>query len=458
MTGIDLRARHVLTPDGVLTDAAVHVGPTGRIAAVLSTPPADAIDLGPVLLAPGLVNVHSHAFQRVIRGRTEYLAAGRLEESFWTWRDLMYRAANALDTDGVAAISAMAFCEMIRSGVTTVGEFHYLHGGDADPLGVDAAAIDAARGVGLRIALLRVAYQRAGAGRPALPEQQRFVEPTVEVFLDNARQLAARYAADPAVRVGLAPHSVRAVPRDWLEAIADEAGERPIHIHACEQRRELDECRAEHGMGPVELLAATGVLGPRTTLVHATHLDDAAHALLAASGAQVCACPTTERNLGDGFLPASRLVADGVSISLGSDSQAQIDLFAEARLVEYHERLRHERRNVLAKYAHPRADGRLATADVLWPMATVNGARSLGVDAGAIRPGAWADLITIDLDDLTLCGAAPETMLAHLVFDAHPRVVRDVFVGGRAVMRGGVIAGEDAIRARFRATLAQLTL
>lgn len=449
-----LAARYVLTPAGILPDASVAIGPDGRIAAIEPSVHPSALHLGEVVLAPGLVNAHSHAFQRIIRGRTEFLAAGRLEESFWTWRALMYRAANALDTAAVAAISALAFCEMVRAGITSVGEFHYLHGGDPDPLGVDAAVIDAARGVGLRIALLRVAYARAGARLAALPEQRRFIEPDPRTFLDRAAALAARYAHDPAVSVGLAPHSVRAVSREWLEAIAAEAGDRPVHVHACEQRRELEECRAEHGMGPIELLAEVGLLGPRTTVVHATHLDARAHALLAERGATVCACPTTERNLGDGFLPATRLVEDGVPICLGSDSQAQIDLFAEARLVEYHERLRAERRNVLARFAQPRADGDLATADVLWPMATIHGARSLGIPAGALEVGAFADLISVDLDDLTLFGARPERMHAHLVFDAHPRAVRDVFVGGRPVMRAGVIAGEAEVRARARAALA----
>lgn len=451
-----LSARFLLTADGVLEDAALTIGADGRIAAIHKTPPPGAVDLGDVALAPGLINAHSHAFQRAIRGRTEYLAAGRTEESFWTWRALMYRAANALDTEAVAAISALAFCEMIRSGVTSVGEFHYLHGGDADPLGVDAAVIDAARGVGLRIALLRVAYERAGAGRLALPEQMRFVEPDVGTFLDRTERLAARYARDPKVTVGLAPHSVRAVSRGWLSAIAEAAGDRVVHIHACEQRRELEECHAEHGCGPVELLHRVGLLTRRTTLVHATHLDASAHRLLAESGATVCACPTTERNLGDGFLPATRLVQDGVPICLGSDSQALIDLFAEARLVEYHERLRAERRNVLARFAAPRASGDLATADVLWPMATQQGARSLGLDTGLIEVGRPADLITLDLSDLALLGARADRLTAHLVFDAHPAAVRDVLVGGAPVMRDGVIPGEARIKQRARAVLAAL--
>jgi formimidoylglutamate deiminase len=398
-------------------------------------------------LAPGAVNAHSHAFQRILRGRTEYLAAGRTEESFWTWRDLMYRAANRLSSEQIAAVSAMAFVEMIRSGITTVGEFHYLHGGGADPLAVDAAVIDAARQVGLRIALLRVAYQRAGAGRPALPDQARFVEPDVQTYLHRTEALRVRYRDDPLVTIGWAPHSVRAVPRSWLEAIAAQPG--PIHIHACEQRRELQECIAEHGVEPVELLDQVGLLGPRTTLVHATHLNPTAHTLLARTGARVCACPTTERNLGDGFLPAHRLLTDGVRICLGSDSQADIDVWNEARLVEYHERLRFERRNVLAEFARPRADGRLATADVLWPMATRWGAESLSVEAGAIRIGAWADLITVDLNDVALVGAEPQTLRDQLVFATPSRAIRDVFVAGKAVMRDRVIEGEADIHAAF---------
>lgn len=452
-----LRARHVVLPDRILTDAIVRIDAAGRIAAIDPSPPGTdpgVVDLGAVALAPGAVNAHSHAFQRVLRGRTEYLAAGRHEESFWTWRDLMYRAANQLNPTQIAAVSAMAGVEMIRSGITTVGEFHYLHGGGADPLAIDAAVIDALRGVGLRVALLRVAYERAGAERPARPDQARFVEADVGVFLERAAALRARYTTDPAVQIGLAPHSVRAVSRRWLEAIA--AQDAIVHIHACEQRRELAECRAEHGVEPVELLHQVGLLGPKITLVHATHLNPTAHALIAESGTRVCACPTTERNLGDGFLPAHRLLADGVRICLGSDSQAEIDLWQEARLVEYHARLQRERRNVLAEFAPPRADGRLATADVLWPMATRWGAESLGVDAGAITVGAWADLISIDLNDVALVGATPATLRDHLVFATPSRAIRDVFVAGQPVMRGGEIPGEAAVHAGFREALRAL--
>ena len=258
--------------------------------------------------------------------------------------------------------------------------------------------------------------------------------------------------------VGLAPHSVRAVDRSWLEAIAAHAQLRDqvLHIHVCEQRLELEECAAEHGVGPIALLAQTGMLGPRTTLVHATHLDDAAHRAIADADAIVCACPTTERNLGDGFLPAERLIADGVRVCLGSDSQAQIDLFTEARLVEYHERLRAERRNVLARYAQPRADGGLQTADVLWPMIAHTGAQSLGIDAGEIRVGAWADLMTIDLNHPTLVGARADSLRSHLVFDTPTAAVRDVFVAGQPIMRGGVVRGQAEIIARYREVVARL--
>lgn len=445
----------------MLNDAAITIDTDGRIAAIHASPPPQTLDLGDVVLAPGGVNAHSHAFQRVIRGRTEFLAAGRLEESFWTWRDLMYRAANALDADAIAAVSGMAFLEMVRAGITSVGEFHYLHHAlekSRDPLTVDTAVVDAARTVGLRIALLRVAYQRAGAGRPALAEQGRFVEADVATFLRRADDLDARFADDPQVTVGLAPHSVRAVDRAWLEAIADHAQSRGqvLHIHACEQRRESAECVAEHGMGPIALLEHTGMLGPQTTIVHATHLDDAAHRAIAQARALVCACPTTERNLGDGFLPAERLVADGVRICLGSDSQAQIDLFNEARLVEYHARLRAERRNVLARYASPGADGRWATADVLWPMIARNGAQSLGIDAGEIRVGAWADLMTVDLSHPTLVGADAASLPAHLVFDTPAGAVRDVFVAGQTVMRAGIVPGQAEIIARYRSVVARL--
>ncbi len=458
------RARYLLTEEGVVEDGVFAVA-DGRFSAVHAE--SVDVDLGAVAVVPGLVNAHSHAFQRAIRGRTEYLDAARREEDFWSWRRLMYGAALTLDPDDIESVSAMAFLEMALTGITAVGEFHYVHHQPDgrpydDPNALAHRVIDAARAVGIRITLLRVAYHRGGYQRPAGADQRRFVEPDVETYLSRVDALAAHWRHEPCVTVGMAPHSIRAVPGDWLEAVAAhaDATSRVVHIHACEQRRELEESRAEYGAEPVRVLADRGLLSPTTTLVHGTHLDEEAFALLAKARPTVCACPTTERNLGDGFLPAETLVAAGVPIALGSDSQANIDLWAEMRLVEYHERLRAERRNVLAAHhgvwSPAPADGQLRTADVLWPMGTRHGARALGLQTGQMAVGAPADFVTLDLGAPCLAGLSAETLTSDLVFSTAHGAVLDTFVAGTRVVADGAHPDAKQIIERYRATLERI--
>lgn len=426
-------------------------------------------ELGAVALAPGLVSAHSHAFQRLLRGRTHQLDARRPQADFWTWREAMYGQALRLSPEQVEAVSAQAFLELALAGHTSVGEFHYLH---HDPEGRPYAdanelahrVIRAARRVGLRIHLLRVLYHRAGAGRPALPEQRRFVDPTVDLALQRAEALAQSWAGHPQVSVGIAPHSVRAVPFEWLRAAAQWAAPRDaaVHVHACEQRRELAECRAEHGCEPIELIDRAGLLGPRTTIVHAIHLEDTALDRLADRGATVCACPSTERDLGDGVVPAHALLGRGVPIALGADSHAHADSFAELRQIEGHLRLQRERRNVLAPYAPVDARGQQATARALWPMATTAGHRSLAPAGGAptsvgtFEPGAPADLFSLDLRDPTLLGTDAESLLSALCFSAHPGAVRDVWVAGQRIVRAGQHAEQAAITEGYLRTVRAL--
>ncbi|MEZ4473303.1 MAG: formimidoylglutamate deiminase [bacterium] len=454
MSAQRLRAALILGPDAVHADACLVVE-GGIVRGVEPAGHPDALDLGDVALVPGLVNAHSHAFQRILRGRTESLDPARPEEDFWTWRDLMYRAALALDGDGVEVVARMAFAEMARAGITTVGEFHYLHHG---PDGADTLAdrvVQAARDVGLRIALLRVAYHRAGAGRPARPDQRRFVEPDVATFLARADALRARWRDDALVSVGLAPHSIRAAPGPWIAAIAAHARSEnfPLHLHACEQRAELSEARAEYGVEPVAALDRLGALGPGTTLVHATHLEDDALARIADRGVTVCACPTTEANLGDGFLPASALRAAGVPIALGTDSQATVDLFQEARRVDEHERLLRERRVPFARHGLPGPAGRIEVADQLWPMATTHGGRALGLPVGALAPGAPPTSSRWIWPSLPSPAPIPRLRGA-LVFAATPRAVRDVYVAGRPICVAGRHPDEARIVADYRALVA----
>jgi formimidoylglutamate deiminase len=400
---------------------------------------ANTVRLPGRALLPGLVNGHSHAFQRLIRGRTEYVASGREADDFWSWREAMYRAAESLGPDGVYVASRQAFVEMALAGITTVGEFHYLHHqADGTPYAdrnlLAHAVIRAARDVGLRICLLRVGYARAGFQVPENPRQRRFIDGDVDAFLASVESLVRETQDDAAVSVGLAPHSVRAVPREWMAALSNSSAKRlPMHMHVAEQPKEIEACLAEHGRRPVELLADLGLLGPGFTAVHGVHLTDAEVALLGRAEATVCACPSTERNLGDGIVPADALVRAGARISLGSDSQATVDLLDEARQLEGHLRLARLRRAVL----DPGRGAMDGLAARLLGMATVEGARSLGLSSGVLEAGAPADFFTVDLHHPSLTGASPESLLAAIVFGADKAAVREVAVAGRVVLRDG---------------------
>ena len=449
----------VYQPDALFTGgalrpgAALAVGDDGRVLAA-APPGAAVVPLPGRVLLPGLVNAHSHAFQRVLRGRTEHRAGGAERDDFWSWRELMYAAAASLTPDEVYAVSRQAFLEMALCGVTAVGEFHYLHHRpDGTPYAdVHELALQVARAaeeVGLRLVLLRVAYARAGFEVPANPRQRRFLDPTVEVALQRTVDLAGRLKGR--ATVGLAPHSVRAVPRPWLEVVAREWRNGPLHLHAAEQRAELEACQREHGLGPVELLDAVGLLRPGTTLVHGIHLAEAEVARLGASQASVCACPSTEANLGDGVVPADALQRAGVALSLGSDSQAQVDLLGEARLLEAHLRLVRQRRNVLDPGGGPQAQ-----AAFLLQAATAGGAASLGLDTGRLEPGRPADFFTVDRHHPALAGLPDQALLAGVLFAAPPAAVREVAVQGRLIVQGGVHPGAEAAARGFGQVMGRL--
>jgi formimidoylglutamate deiminase len=405
------------------------------------------------LRLPGFVNAHSHAFQRVLRGRTELRAEGHEADDFWSWRERMYQAATALNPEQFYVASRQAFVEMALAGVTTVGEFHYLHhqpdGTPYDDESVLAkAVIQAARDVGLRIVLLRVAYARAGFEVAPNPRQRRFLDPSVDVFLSRVEALRAAVSNDPLVTVGVAPHSVRAVPKDWLSAIAQSVTSGPVHAHVAEQPAEIRACLAEHGRRPIELLADVGLLGPRFTGVHAIHLEPAEVRLLGEARAMVCACPSTERNLGDGIVRADELLRAGVGVALGSDSQAHVDLLDEARQLEGHLRLLRLARAVLfpASVTGSRDD---ALGEVLLDTLTTHGARSLGV---ALR----GDSVTIDRRHPSLVGVPDEVVLTGALLGAASAAVKDVVVAGRTIVSDGHHPLADESARAFRELLRQL--
>ena len=392
-------------------------------------------------LLPGMVNAHSHAFQRVIRGRTEHRSQ-HTTDSFWTWREQMYAAANRLEPKDIYDASRMAFLEMALTGITAVGEFHYIHhspDGSAysDPNLLEREVIRAARDVGIRIALLRVAYARAGYETEANPLQIRFIEDSPEIYLRHLEQLlSAPELQDGTAWVGVAPHSVRAVPLDYLKTIVAFANERglPIHMHVAEQPAEVSACIEEYGRSPVALLETEGLLSKRFTAVHAIHVTPKAIAAIARAGALVCACPTTERNLGDGVVPVDAYFDAGVRVSLGTDSQIQIDLLEDARELEYHLRLQKTARNVLAPITD---DSSSALARRLFECASVNGAKSIGFSGGKLEAGAPADFFTVDLDDLSIAGTSAEDLLPVIVFSLARTAIRDVVVGGKQIVKDG---------------------
>jgi formimidoylglutamate deiminase len=426
--------------------ASLAVGDDGQ---VLATTPAGAqrVELAGRVLLPGLVNAHSHAFQRVLRGRTEFRDGER--DDFWSWRELMYAAATSLGPEALFTVSRQAFLEMALAGITSVGEFHSLHHQPdgtpyADEHELALQVIRAATEVGLRITLLRVAYARAGFGVEPNRRQRRFLDADVDVCLRRAGDLRAR-VKHPLVTVGLAPHSVRALPRAWLEQLAAQWRDGPVHMHLSEQPAEVEACLAEHGLRPVELAQACGLLGPRFTAVHAIHLAPNEVDQLGASASTVCACPSTERNLGDGVVPADALLRAGAGICLGSDSQAHIDVLEDARQLEGHLRLVRGRRNVLDGLGTgPRAS---ALAARLVDSATAAGARSLGLPVGELEAGRPADFCAVDVTTPGLAGLPREALLAGVVLAGAP--VREVAVNGRLLVRAGQHADAVGITADF---------
>jgi formiminoglutamate deiminase len=394
---------------------------------------------------PGMANAHSHAFHRALRSRTQ---ADR--GTFWTWRDLMYRAAERLEPDSYRRLARAVFAEMALAGVSCVGEFHYLHhqldGSQyADPNEMGLALLAAADDVGIRITLLDTLYLHGGLGADGYNKpvgtQRRFSDGTAGAWADRIEQLPI----GDTHRIGAAIHSVRAVDPRSMQLVADWAAthQAPLHAHVSEQIAENDACMAHHGSSPIEVLAAAGVLTDRFSAVHATHLSGHDIERIAATSAAVVMCPTTERDLGDGIGPTNRFAEAGIKMSLGSDSHAVIDLFEEARAVELDERLRSNERGV-----HAALD--------LLDMATINGHRSLGWnDAGAIAVGNRADLVTIRLDSVRTAGTTAEGAVETVVFAGAAADVTDVHVDGRHIVAEGRHSTID-VAAELDATIREL--
>lgn len=447
-----LFARHALLPQGWADDVLLQWDDAGTLTCVEAglPPPAGTERVDGVLL-PGLPNLHSHAFQRAFAGLTEHRSAE--QDSFWSWRALMYGFAQALTPDALQAIATQLYIEMLQAGYTAVCEFHYVHHQPDGRVHADAAEMSlrlvaAAREAGIGLTMLPVLYQASGfGGKPALAEQRRFLN-----SVDGLLSLIGRLRHD-GVRVGAAPHSLRAVPpealRDLLGGLHGADASAPVHIHVAEQQREVDDCLAWSGQRPVQWLLAHAAVDARWCLVHATHLDASERRALARSGAVAGLCPSTEANLGDGVFDAEAFIADGGVWGIGSDSHACVAAAEELRLLEYGQRLTKQRRNVLASAAHPQV------ADAMWLSAVAGGARASGRSIGGLRVGQQADLVHLQAFDDAGLGASQR--LAGHVFATHgARGVRDVWVAGRQRVQGGVHAAADRAAPAFIAARAQL--
>jgi formimidoylglutamate deiminase len=416
--------RQTLLPD-LVVDAQGAIGGVG-----ISVEEGRVVEVGPATdgerlqgkaLAPGFINDHSHAFQRGLRGAVEWIEPSHPGDDFWTWREQMYALAGGLAPDSIREVSRRCFGEMLSAGYTSVTEFHYVHHHPdgtqyENPNTLAKAVAQAAEDTGIRLLLLPVAYARGG-----LP---RFRDPSVRAFFQRVDALREWSEGRPLVEIGIAAHSVRAVPRGWLEEIGRYArrDDLPVHIHADEQPREIEECQAEHGLRPVELLAEAGFLGTSTTIVHATHAATRELDLLSQHGASVCACPTTEGNLGDGFLPAGEILERNLRLSVGSDSHVRIDPFEELREIETNARRLSGRRNVLITGNETSPTPYLLRA----------GWNSRGLEAGD-----QADLIEIDLSHPALADVEAKNLPSALVFGSGNGVVAGTWVDGRRVYARG---------------------
>jgi formiminoglutamate deiminase len=397
----------------------------GRFVAVESGVAPAGTERRQGLSLPGFANSHSHAFHRALRGRTHSEGG-----DFWTWRDQMYRLAARLDPAAYFRLARATFSEMVMAGYTTVAEFHYLHHGPAgsryaDPNEMGLTIIAAARDAGIRITLLDTCYLHGGIGRELDVIQRRFGDSTVQGWIERTSQLRPAKGAV----IGAAIHSVRACTPEEIAELATHVSSGPLHAHVSEQPRENEDCLAAYGATPTAIFFRSGALRSGFTAVHATHVTSEDRSLLGESESTVCVCPTTERDLADGVGDSRALLDGGVGLSLGSDSNAVIDAFDEARSLEHHERLTTRQR------------GRFTVQEQLHALTNHS---SLGwPDAGAIRPGNRADLVTVDLESVRLAGSSPQTMLPTTIHAGSPADITTVMIDGvDRVSEGNYLAGD----------------
>lgn len=439
----------LLTPSGWRSDVSVAVE-NGRVAALGPgrAPGAESHRIG----LSGLPNLHSHAFQRGMAGLAEIRGSGA--DSFWSWRDTMYRFALAMTPEDVEAVAGQAYAEMLEAGFTRVGEFHYLHHdrdgrpyADRAEMAARIAAASAETGIGLT--LLPVFYARAGFdGAPAGPDQRRFAS-SLDLYAALLDGSARALAGLPGAAMGVAPHSLRAASPEEIGTLAAMAAGRPVHIHVAEQVREVEECFAHRGARPVEWLLDHAPVDARWCLIHATHMTGAETDALARTGAIAGLCPITEANLGDGIFDAPRFIEAGGRFGIGTDSNVSIEAAGELRQLEYSQRLALRARNVLA------APGG-STAAALHAAALAGGNAALGQRASGVAVGASADLVSLDAAHPALAGHGPDTILDAWVFGRGAGLVDCVWTRGIRRVEGGRHVARDRLGARYAAAMARL--
>jgi formimidoylglutamate deiminase len=448
-----LFAASALLPEGWVQNLRIEWR-DGRIARLERGAVVRAGEERVAVLLPGMPNLHSHAFQRGMAGLTEY--RGPAADNFWSWRSLMYRFVGRMTPDELEAVTTWAFVEMLEGGFTRVGEFHYVHHDVtgqpyADPAELTARVVAAAERAGIALTLLPVFYAQGGfGGAPANEGQRRFLHdvPSFERLLEASRKLVAPL---PDAVVGIAPHSLRAVTPEQLQALLPLAGAGPIHMHAAEQTGEVEQCLAWSGARPVQWLLDNAPVDERWCLVHSTHLDDTEIPRLARSGAVAGLCPITEANLGDGIFPAVKFLAAGGRFGIGTDSNVSIAVADELRQLEYSQRLRDRARNVVAGAAP-------STGRTLFEGALNGGAQALGIarDRVGLVEGAPADFLSLNAESPLLAERQGDALLDSLVFAGVRDAIDGVWRAGRKVVAGGRHRARDAALARWRETLAKL--
>ncbi|WP_347309696.1 formimidoylglutamate deiminase [Defluviimonas sp. SAOS-178_SWC] len=447
-----IHAKQALLAEGWASNVRLTIA-EGVITAIEPDASPGAGDVAVDTLLPALGNLHSHAFQRAMAGMTEFRQAGR--DSFWTWRELMYRFMDRLTPEQIEAIAAQVYVEMLEAGYASVGEFHYVHhqpgGAPYDNIAELSERIFAAASqTGIGLTHLPVLYSYGGARQTELNAGQRRFGNDVDRFQRLVERAAAALGNLPGdARIGIAPHSLRATsPADLARALA-ENGQGPVHIHIAEQPREVQEIEAWLGARPVEWLLDHQEVDDRWCLIHATHMTDAETRNMAATGAVAGLCPITEANLGDGPFNGPDYARAGGRFGIGSDSNVNISLTEELRTLEYSQRLRDTGRNVLIP-------GEGSVGAFLYTSAAQGGAQALARASGAIAPGKLADLVAIDSRSAALCALSRDHLLDGLVFAAKDNVVSDVWSAGRHVVRGGHHVGRDAVFETYRAAMEEL--